>query len=62
VASELDAFRALAAWTEYDVAARKHFFSTRMARCVRLGAVTMADLYALDAHPLVGGGSANFCF
>ena len=51
--SELDSFRALAAWTEYDVAARKPSFAARLARCVRLGAIGMADLYALDAHPLV---------
>jgi hypothetical protein len=53
VASEVEVLQALAVWTEYAPTARKPQFAARFARCVRLGNVSMAELYLLDAHPLV---------
>ena len=35
------------------LAGRKPGLAARLARCVRLGAVTMPDLHHMDAHPLV---------
>ncbi|KAL4436734.1 hypothetical protein ABPG75_003873 [Micractinium tetrahymenae] len=53
VDSEMEVFRALAAWTEYDTAARQPRLAARLARCVRLSSLALHDLYALGDHPLV---------
>lgn len=61
VESEVQVFQALTAWTECAPAARTPGFAARLARCVRITALTMPDLHFLDAHPLVrvGGWAAR---
>lgn len=53
VETELDAFRALVAWTEHDRAARLPGFAPRLARAVRLARMEPSDLVFLDVHPVV---------
>lgn len=53
VGSEVEVFRALAAWTERSPGARQPRLAARLARCVRLPSLALPDLYALGDHPLV---------
>ena len=53
VGSELDVFHALVAWTECEAEARRPRFAAHLAACVRLGGISMDELYTMDDHPLV---------
>ena len=61
VDSEFEVFQALAAWTEYDAPARKPQLAARMARCLRLDALTIPDVTLIDDHPLVRCAGAGWC-